>query len=143
MEYFFSILRSKKNFYDFSGKALFLSQVCIFDNLLGNGGSALGDFSPVFYQGKSGPERSDPVYACVAFKTPVLLGNVGVLQVHADILNGDILIMAGINQANELIVFIIDLCIGKQLEVLPLHLRQFVIGDLPAVIQIRLHLCID
>ena len=79
----------------------------------------------------------------MAFKTPILLGNVGVLQVHADILNGDIFIVTGIDQANELIVFVIDLCVGKQLKVLPLHLSQLVVGDLPAVIQIRLYLCID
>ena len=140
---FFFYLRGKKNFYDFSGKAPFLSQVCIFNDLLGNGGAALGDLPTVFYQSQSRTEGSDPVYSCVAFKTPILLGNVGILQVHADILNGDIFIVTGIDQANELIVFVIDLCVGKQLKVLPLHLSQLVVGDLPAVIQIRLYLCID
>ena len=44
----------------------------------------------------------------MAFETPVLLGNVAVLEIHADVVNIHILIMTGIDKADLPAVLVID-----------------------------------
>ena len=48
LEYFFFNLRGQKDFHNFTGEGLFLGQVCILNDLLGDGVlPSLGDLSPV------------------------------------------------------------------------------------------------
>ena len=142
MEYFFN-LRRQQDFHDFTGEALFLGQVGILYHLLGDGAAALGDLAAVFDEGKTRTEGGDPVNAGVGFETPVLLGDVSILQIHADLVNGDIFVMSGIDQANQLVVLIVYFCVGQHTEVLALHLCQFIVGNFPAVVQLRTYFCVD
>ena len=80
----------------------------IFDHLLGNGTAALSHFPAMLDQGKTGPEGGDPVYAVMVFKSPVLLGDITVLQVHADVVTIHILIMTCVDQTDLFSVLIVD-----------------------------------
>ena len=51
--------------------------------------------------------------------------------------------MSGIDQADQLIVFIVYFCVRQHTEVLALHLRQLIVGNFPAVVQLRTYLRIN
>ena len=51
--------------------------------------------------------------------------------------------MSGIDQANQLVVLIVYFCVGQHTEVLALHLCQFIVGNFPAVVQLRTYFCVD
>ena len=136
-------LRRKKDFHDLTGEALLLGQVGVLYHLLGNGASSLGDLAAVFDKGKTGTEGSNPVNTGVGFEASVFLGNISILQIHADLADGDIFVMSGIDQADQLIVFIVYFCVRQHTEVLALHLRQLIVGNFPAVVQLRTYLRIN
>ena len=140
---FFLNLRCKKNLNDLSCKGTLLGKICIFDHLLGNGTASLGHMAAVLDQGETGAEGCYPVYTAMTLKAAVLLGNIAVLQVHADLTDIHILIMACINKPDLFSVLIINEGIREHGKIGPFHLRQFVIGDLTAFIQLRLCFCID
>ena len=81
--------------------------------------------------------------AGMGFETPVLLGNISILQIHADLADGDIFVMSGIDQSDQLVILIVYFRVGQHVEVLALHLRQLIIGNFPAVVQLRTHLGVD
>ena len=136
-------LRRQQDLHDLAGKALFLGQVRVLYHLLGDGASALGDLTAVFDEGKTGAEGRDPVDTGVRFKTPVLLGNISILQIHADLADRDIFVMSGIDQPDELVVFIVYFRVRQHTEVLALHLCELIVGNFPAVVELRAHLGID
>ena len=133
---FFLQLRSQHNLHDFSSKSLLLGQICILDNLLGDGASALGNGAAVLDQCKAGTEGGDPVYTGVAFKAPVLLGNVSILQVHTDMVDVHILVVAGIDQTDLVSVLIIYDGIRQHTEIGTIHGGKGVICDFTAVLQL-------
>ena len=51
--------------------------------------------------------------------------------------------MSGIDPADQLIVFIVYFCVRQHTEVLALHLRQLIVGNFPAVVQLRTYLRIN
>ena len=106
MEYF--QFRGQKDLNNLTGKGSLLGQICILYDLLGDGASALGHMAAMLYKGQTCTESSDPVYSSMAFETPVLLGNVAVLEIHADVVNIHILIMTGIDKADLPAVLVID-----------------------------------
>ena len=106
-------LRGQKDFHNFTGEGLFLGQVCILNDLLGDGAPSLGDLSPVLYQSQTGAEGGNPVNACMALKTSVLLSNVCVLNVHADAGDAHILVVAGIDKPYLTAVLVVNHGIGQ------------------------------
>lgn len=97
---------------------------------------------PCLTKARPAAEGCDPVYTAMALKAAVLLGNIAVLQVHADLTDIYILIMACINKPDLFSVLVINEGIREHGKIGPFHLRQFVIGDLTALIQLRLCFCI-
>ena len=136
-------LRRQQDFHDFAGEALFLGQIGVLYHLLCDGASALGDLAAVFDEGETCTEGSNPVNTGVGFEASVFLGNISILQIHADLADGDIFVMSGIDQADQLIVFIVYFCVRQHTEVLALHLRQLIVGNFPAVVQLRTYLRIN
>ena len=106
-------LRGQQDFHDLAGEGLFLGQVCILNDLLGDGAPSLGDLSPVLYQSQTGAEGGNPVNACMALKTSVLLSNVCVLNVHADAGDAHILVVAGIDKPYLTAVLVVNHGIGQ------------------------------
>ena len=134
---------SQQDFHNLAGKGALLGQVCIFDYLLGNGTAALSHFPAMLDQGKTGPEGGNPVYAVMVFKSPVLLGDITVLQVHADVVNIHILIMTRVDQTDLFSVLIVDYCIGQHGKIGTVHLSKLVIGNLPAFVKLRFDCCVE
>ena len=110
---FFLNLRGQQHFHNLTGEGLFLGQVCIFNNLLGDGAPSLGNLAPVLHQSQTGTEGGNPVHACMAFKAPVLLGNVCILNVHADAVYAHILVVAGIDKSYLPAVLVVDYRVGQ------------------------------
>ena len=106
-------LRGQQDFHNFTGEGLFLGQVCILNDLLGDGAPSLGDLSPVLYQCQTGAEGGNPVNACMALKTSVLLSNVCVLNVHTDAGDAHILVVAGIDKPYLTAVLVVNHGIGQ------------------------------
>ena len=106
---FFLNFRSKKNLDNFAGKAFFLGQVSIFDNLLRDGAATLCDDATVFNQGQSGTGSGNPVHPRVAFKTAIFLCYVGILDVKTDLADRNIFIVTSIDQTDQLSVFAVYL----------------------------------
>ena len=94
-------------------------------------------------QGKTGPEGGDPVYAVMVFKSPILLGDITVLQVHADVVNIHILIVTRVDQTDLFSVLIVDYCIGQHGKIGTVHLSKLVIGNLPAFVKLRFDCCVE
>ena len=88
---------------------------------------------------QSGPGSGNPVNAVVGFEAPVFLGYVGILKVQADMGDVRILIVACIDDADALSIFVKDFRIGKHAEILSFHLGQGVIRHCPAAFQMRLY----
>ena len=88
-------------------------QVCILNDLLGDGAPSLGDLSPVLYQSQTGAEGGNPVNACMALKTSVLLSNVCVLNVYTDAGDAHILVVAGIDKPYLTAVLVVNHGIGQ------------------------------
>ena len=106
-------LSCQQDFHNLTGEGLFLGQVCILNDLLGDGAPSLGDLSPVLYQSQTGAEGGNPVNACMALKTSVLLSNVCVLNVHADAGDAHILVVAGIDKPYLTAVLVVNHGIGQ------------------------------
>ena len=136
-------LRCEKNLHDLSCETALLCQVGIFHNLLGDCASALPDFALILYKGEACTKSCDPVHSGVALKSPVLLCDVGVLDVHADLADRDILVVSCVDQTNLAAILVVDFRVRKHAEIGALHLRQLVIGDGTAVIQFGADFCIN
>ena len=79
----------------------------------------------------------------MALKTPVLLSNIRILDIHADVGDVHILVMACIDQADLPVVLVIDDSVAEHGEIRSLHLGQLVVSNYPALVQFRFHLSID
>ena len=89
--------RSQQNLHHLPGKGLFSGEISVFNDLLGDRASALSNGAPVFDEGKACPDRGDPVHSGVSLKAPVLLSNVSILEVQADIRDIRIFVVAGVD----------------------------------------------
>ena len=136
-------LRGQQDFHNLTGEGLFLGQVCILNDLLGDGAPSLGDLSPVLHKSQSGAEGGNPVNARMALKAPVLLSNICVLNVHADAGNAHILVVSGIDKSYLAAVPVVNRGVGQLGKIRAFHLRQLVIGQFAALIQVRLDLGVN
>ena len=137
---FFLDLRGQQNLHNLSGKGLLLGQIGVFDHLLGDGAAALGHLSAMLDQGQSGPKGGDPVHPGVALETPVLLGDVGILQVQADVPDVHVLVVPRVDQADLIAVLIVDQGVREHGKILAAHLSQLVISHFTALVQLRFYL---
>ena len=96
-----------------------LTIICLLytSHLLSDGAASLGDLPVVLNQSQSGSEGGDPIYAGVGLKPPVLLGDIGILNVHADVADVHILIMASVDQADLVSVLVVNNGIRQHAEV--------------------------
>ena len=67
----------------------------------------------MLYQSQSGAEGGNPVNTRMALKTPVLLSDVCVLNVHADAGDAHILVVAGIDKPDLPPVLVVNNGIGQ------------------------------
>ena len=137
---FFLDLRGQQNLHNLSGKGLLLGQIGVFNHLLGDGAAALGHPSAVLDQSQSGPEGGDPIHPGVALETPVLLGDVGILQVQADVPDVHVLVVPRVDQADLIAVLIVDQGVREHGKILAAHLSQLVISHFTALVQLRFYL---
>ena len=69
--------------------------------------------------------------------------SVGVLDVHADLADRDILVVSCVDQTDLAAILVVDFRVRKHAEIGALHLRQLVVGDGTAVIQFGADFCIN
>ena len=80
-------------------------------------------------------------WAAKTVKTPpVFLGYVGILNIHADMVDIHIFIMSGIDNPDLIAVLIVNNRIGQHTEIGTLHRRQLIVSNFTAVIQFWLNL---
>ena len=89
------------------------------------------------------PEPEKTGVSVMVFKSPVLLGDITVLQVHADVVDIHILIMTRVDQTDLFSVLIVDYCIGQHGKIGTVHLSKLVIGNLPAFVKLRFDCCVE
>ena len=76
----------------------------------------------------------------MALEAPVLLGDVGVLQVQADVPDVHVLVVSRIDQADLISVLIVDHGVREHGKILAAHLSQLVISHFTALVQLWFYL---
>ena len=132
-------LPGQHHLHELPGEGSLRTEIGIFHHLLGDGGAALGDLSLVPDQLQQGTKGSLVVHAVVHLEVPVLLRNVGILQVHGNVVDVVIHEMSCIHDAQQLSVGVIDFRIRQLRQILHVHRRQLVVHRTLQLVILRLH----